>query len=208
MKLGAFIFLFISAACMAQGQDYRKVANPLECKNSIQAHHYATSSLSANFTERIYSTMFDNSKKSVGKLLYKKDQKIRWEMVSPKKQIILINGSSIRVSEGGNEVRSASSGAVVKKIQKMMINLISGDFLNEKEFSISYFEDNSSYKLVLIPKSQGMSKYISSIILLFDKKNLVLNEMSLIESEADKIVYTFTNILLNESINDNKFVSF
>ena len=90
----------------------------------------------------------------------------------------------------------------------MMINLISGDFLNEKEFSISYFEDNSSYKLVLIPKSQGMSKYISSIILLFDKKNLVLNEMSLIESEADKIVYTFTNILLNESINDNKFVSF
>jgi outer membrane lipoprotein carrier protein len=152
--------------------------------------------------------MYESSKKSNGKLLYKRSQKIRWEIVSPRKQVILINGNSIRINEEGKEVASNSSGAVAKKIQKMMINLISGNFLNEKDFAISYFENSLSYKLILVPKNQSLSKYISSIVLVFDRKKMILSEMSLIESETDKVVYSFSSVVVNQNINDNKFLSF
>lgn len=208
MKIISLLLLFATTAILSHGQDYRKMANPTECRNALQAQHNSTSSLSAVFTERIYSSMYESSKKSNGKLLYKRSQKIRWEIVSPRKQVILINGNSIRINEEGKEVASNSSGAVAKKIQKMMINLISGDFLNEKDFAISYFENNLSYKLVLMPKNQSLSKYISSIVLIFDRKKMMLSEMSLIESETDKVVYSFTSVVVNQNINDNKFLSF
>ena len=147
MKIISLLLLFATTAILSHGQDYRKVANPTECRNTLQAQHNSTSSLSAVFTERIYSSMYESSKKSNGKLLYKRSQKIRWEIVSPRKQVILINGNSIRMNEEGKEVASNSSGAVAKKIQKMMINLISGDFLNEKEYKIlcSCDFDNETY---------------------------------------------------------------
>jgi outer membrane lipoprotein-sorting protein len=114
----------------------------------------------------------------------------------------------MRINEEGKEVASNASGAVAKKIQKMMINLISGNFLNEKDFAISYFENSLSYKLILVPKNQSLSKYISSIVLVFDRKKMILSEMSLIESETDKVVYSFSSVVVNQNINDNKFLSF
>ena len=53
-----------------------------------------------------------------------------------------------------------------------------------------------------------MAKYISEIQLLFDKKSLILAEMSMIENEKEKVVYTFTNYQLNQIINDSKFYNF
>ena len=53
-----------------------------------------------------------------------------------------------------------------------------------------------------------MSKYIDYVVLVFDKKYLQLKEMSLVESENEKLVYSFSNALLNNSISDIKFSDF
>ena len=89
-----------------------------------------------------------------------------------------------------------------------MLQLLSGEFLNEKDFKIAYYENKTNYKLVLTPKSDRMSRYISQVELIFDKTQLTLKEMSLIEDEKEKIVYTFTNVKENGSIDDSKFTTF
>ena len=86
-----------------------------------------------------------------------------------------------------------------------MVKMLSGTFLDDKDFKISYYENSSQYKLILKPTSERISKYIDNVILIFDKNDILLKEMSLVESENEKLVYSFSNVLLNNSISDTKF---
>ena len=199
-----FLLIVISVS----GQTYTKIGNPATCKSKINEKTKATKAIEANFSETVFSSMFNTPKKASGELTYKKADKIRWEHTSPKKQIILINGSSARFQENGKEVTNPTANRVVKKIQGLMTQMFSGDFLNEKEFSITYFESSKHYKLVLKPKSSRMSKYISTIELLFSKTTLLLDEMTMIETEEDKINYAFSQIKTNTTISDTKFTKF
>lgn len=203
MKL-TLIFLAIFSLSV-HAQDYSELKNYSEIKQQLKTHHESLKSLSSEFQETIYSSMFNTPVKNDGSLFYKKNDKVRWENG---KQIILIDGKSIQLSEDGKEVSSPASKMMVKKIQSLMLGMLSGDFLNEKEFSIRYFSNSSNYKLELIPKSDRLKKYIGSIELIFNQKSLLLHEMSLIEDQTEKIVYNFTNIKANESISDSKFNTF
>jgi chaperone LolA len=201
------VLIFIFSA-ISFSQDYKKTANPGQCKKVIQNQQKATKSLAADFRETVYSSMFETPQKGSGKMLYKHAQKIRWEKIEPKKSIILINGKTILLSENGKEVSNPTTKTIVKKIQNIMVQMLSGDFLNEKEFTIAYFENGSNYKLQLTPKSDRMARYIERIDLIFDKKDLILKEMSMLETAEEKIVYTFINVQVNGIIYDTKFTKF
>ena len=205
MKIITSTLFFLLFSALSFSQDYKKIGNPIQCKKAIQTQQKATKSLAADFRETVYSSMFETPQKGNGKMLYKHPQKIRWEKIEPKKSIILINGKTILLSENGKEVSNPTTKTIVKKIQNIMVQMLSGDFLNEKEFTIAYFENGSNYKLQLNPKSERMSRYIERIDLIFDKKELILKEMSMIETAEEKIVYTFINIQVNGIINDTKF---
>lgn len=199
-----FIFLCVNTF----SQEFKKIADPSKCKAAIQKQQKSTKSLIADFKETAHSEMFDDAKKATGKLYYKQSQKIRWEHTSPIKKILLINGSKVRYSEKGKEIKDPSTKAIVKKIQSLMVKMLSGTFLDDKDFKITYYENSAQFKLILKPTSERISKYIDNVVLIFDKKDILLKEMSLIESENEKLVYSFSNVLLNNSINDLKFTDF
>ena len=184
------------------------ISDPSICKKQINDHAKSTSSISAYFTEESYSSMLIGVQTANGKLNYKKSDKIRWEHFSPRQQIVLINGNQIRLSENGKEVKNASANRIAKKVQALMLQLFNGDFLNEKEFSISYFENSYNYKLILKPKNGRMSNYISKIEMVILKKTLALRELVLQESETDKIVYSFSSVIFNTVLSDSNFTKF
>lgn len=192
----------------AFSQTFTKVKNPSVCKNAINVKAKNTTSITANFDELMYSSMYNQPKKASGKLNYKKSNKIRWEHITPKKQIVLIDGTKVRLFEDGKEVKNATSNQVIKKVQSLMMQLFSGDFLNEKEFSVSYYESSTQYKLILKPKNSRMAKYISEVEMYFDKKSLQLAKMTMLETDADKVEYSFSSVTLNSSIPDSNFTKF
>ncbi len=208
MKLISSLVVLLLLSLHVSGQEFKKMSDAAKCKTAIQKKQNTIKSLTADFKETVYSEMFDDSQKATGKLSYKKSNKIRWEHTSPTKKILLIDGSKVKYSENGKEVKNPTSKAVVKKIQDLMVKMLSGSFLDGKDFAITYYENTTQYKLVLKPNSERLSKYIESIVLFFDKKDCLLKEMSLVESEDEKIVYTFSNAQVNPTINDTKFTSF
>lgn len=196
------IGLFLSIVVF--GQDYKTVSNKETVKDAIDKKHKETKSITADFSEKVHSDMFKEPQTGNGKFYFKKDNKVRWEHTSGK-QVILINGESVKLYENGKLVNNPASQKVVKQIQGMMIGMLSGDFLNEKDFTITYQENTKYYKLTLVPKSPRMAKHISKIELRFSKTTLLLDEMTMIESANQKIIYTFTNLKTNQSIEDSKF---
>jgi outer membrane lipoprotein carrier protein len=202
------IALVLLVSLDSSAQSFTKVSDPSLCKKKINTHIKSTSSIIANFSEENYSSMFNSVKTAKGILIYKQTDKIRWEHTSPKKQLILIDGTNVRLKENGKEINNATTKRVVKKVQSLMIQLFNGKFLNEKEFNISYYENKSYYKLILKPKNSRMSKYISQIEMIFDKKILSMHQLILKETEEDKIVYTFSSVKFNQSVSDSNFKTF
>lgn len=204
----SILFFLLIASTMTFAQGFSPVSNKSACKSKIEAKSKSTSSITANFEEQVHSSMFNQVKRGSGVLMFKKESKIRWEHTSPEKQIILINGSKVRLYENGKENKNATSSQVIKKVQTLMMQLFSGDFLNEKEFNINYYENAKEYKLVLYPKSSRISKYIESVEMYFDKSKLTLNSMVMKESEADFVAYEFSSIKMNSSVSDSNFTQF
>ncbi len=200
------LFLAISGASFAQ--EYTKLSDPKACKAALEKQHKETKSIQSDFSETSSSSLLSTPQKGSGKMWYKKEDKIRWEKTKPESQIILINGKTVKLQEKGKEVSSASSKMVVKKIQQLMVQMMTGDFLNEKDFKISYYESKTNYKLILTPKSDKMKRYVAEISLIFGKEGLLLKELTMKQNETDKLVYSFTNMQQNGTINDSKFTTF
>ncbi len=205
MKNKIFIF-FILFVFNSISQEYKSVTDKKSVKSLIENKHKETTSIVADFNEFVHSNMFKEPQTGNGKLYFKKDNKVRWDNISAK-QLILINGEKVKLYENNKLINNPASQKIVKQIQGMMISMLSGDFLNENDFSISYMENTKNYKLTLTPKNPRLSKHISKIELLFTKKTLLLEEMTMVESENQKINYVFSNLKINTSIDDSKFNS-
>jgi outer membrane lipoprotein-sorting protein len=199
-------FTFFSFTLVNDG--YTLLKDSVSCVRKIKDKSSLTNTLSANFSERKFSSLYNNPKQAKGKLLFKKNDKIRWEHFDPNQQIILINGKHIKYQENHKEIKNTTSTIIVKKIQKLMLNLINGNFLAQKEFTVNYYENNLNYKLILKPISKKTARYLSEVDLIFDKNSLELKEMELSENETEKVVYTFSNIQVNKTIDDSNFSNF
>lgn len=208
MKLISSLFLLLVVSTRLYAQEYIKIADPKACKTALEKQHKETKSIQADFTETATSSLLTAAQKGSGKMWYKKENKIRWEKIKPESQVILINGKTVKLQEKGKEVSSASSKMVVKKIQQLMVQMMTGEFLNEKEFKISYYENKSNYKLILTPKSDKMKRYVSEINLVFGKKELTIKELTMLTDSDNKLVYSFSNMEINPTINDTKFTAF
>jgi outer membrane lipoprotein carrier protein len=186
-------------------QEYKSCENSAYCKKFIKDKQASTSTISADFTESSYSSMLKEAQKSSGELWFKQPGKIRFEHVSPKKTVLLINNQSIKYFDNGKEIKNVAALKVIRKIQDLMVKMFSGAFFESKEFTLSYYENATNYKINLTPKNKRMTKYISVIQLVFSKKDGTLKELTIKENETDKLVYTFSNIQLNKTILDIKF---
>ena len=202
----SFFFLLLGSSLFAQA--YTKISDPKACKAALEKQHKETKSIQADFTETASSSLLSTPQKGSGKMWYKKENKIRWEKNKPDSQVILINGKEVKLQEKGKEVSSASSKMVVKKIQQLMVQMMTGEFLNEKDFKITYYENKSNYKLILVPKSDKMKRYVAEISLIFAKEELLLKELTMKQNDTDKLVYSFSNMQQNGTINDSKFTTF
>lgn len=200
----AFFLVFLFGIFNLNAQIYKPLTETASVKNTIQQQHKDTKSITADFTEKTASTMLKEPEIGSGTFEFKKENKVRWDNTSAK-QLILINGDKVKMYENGKLNTNPANQKVVKQIQGMMLSMLSGDFLNEKDFTITYFEATKHYKLVLKPKNPRLSKYIQKIELLFNKRTNLLDEMAMIESAQQSIVYTFSNQKINQHIADSKF---
>ncbi len=200
----SILILFIMFAVQGFTQEFKTASNSSAIKSAIEKKHQATNSISAQFTEKVVSNMFKEPQKGYGNFLFKKENKVRWDKTSAK-QLILINGETVKMYENGKALNNPTSQKIAKQIQGMMLSMLSGDFLNQKDFSIKYEENSKLYRLTLSPKSPRMAKYIAKIELLFSRSTLLLEEMTLFEKDSQKVNYAFSDIETNVKIDDSKF---
>ncbi|MEI7596281.1 MAG: outer membrane lipoprotein carrier protein LolA [Bacteroidota bacterium] len=201
------IFLLVALVAFGQDKSYTPVANMKEVETKLNNNSSKITTISCEFTQEKHLEYLDETIISKGRFWFKKENKLRWEYATPFKYLILINGGKFTIKdEKKTSEYDINSNKAFQEINNLIISSVKGTLTTDGKFEMQAFENATSYMIRLTPKDPKMKKIISKTELYFDKKDLSVSKVKLIENEKDYTIITFINKKLNEAIQDNIFI--
>jgi len=164
-------------------------------------------SIESDFVQEKNLSVLSNTIISKGHFWYKKDNHIRWEYLQPYKYLIIISAGKIFIKEDqGQKQYDIQSNRMFREMNNFISGCIQGDILkNEKDFTTGFFENERSYFVTLVPKAESMRKMLNEVQIWFDKNDLTVLRIKMLETGGDYTRIDFTSKTLNTDIPLEKF---
>ncbi len=207
MRLTIALILFIWIPVLVNAQQ-EPLNNPEEFTEKLKQASISNNSIKADFVEQRFMSALKEPQTSFGIFYYKKENKLRWEKTKPTSYVFISENNKVRVKENNHEKDVSSYNQVVGRIKDLMLTLVNGDFSNGKQFDPQYFQTKSEYIVKLKPRNKRMSNAFDYIQLSFNKKNLLLEELTFYEKSGDRNIMKFSNQMVNTELSDSLFKNF
>ena len=194
--------------CPAVGQEFKPVENIESVQVEINKVAASIETIKSRFVQEKHLSFMTEPIVSEGLFRFKKDNQLRWEYTKPFEYLILFNGDKIIIKDQ-NKTNSfdASSNAMFKQINDLMLGAIKGDLGKNKDFVMSLKESSQQYLLSLTPQNGDLKKYISGVEIHFEKSDLSVSSIKMIESTGDYTNIMFKDREFNTSIDESTFSS-
>lgn len=204
------VFLMFLGTTVAQDASFKPIAKA-ELSAIIEKIEKASASLTSiqcSFTQKKNIAVLSETVTSKGTLLYKKENKLCWEYVSPYYYLFALNGDKVSIkNDKSTKQFDTKSNALFKEISVLLVNSISGvGFIDPKKFDAVFFENLTTVQVRLTPKNKAMKSMLSTIALHFEKTNYMVRTIEMIEPMGDATTIVFNDIKLNQPISDEKFI--
>jgi outer membrane lipoprotein-sorting protein len=144
---------------------------------------------------------------SKGHFCFRRENNIRWEYLHPYKYLIIISNGRIYIKEEKNQQQyDVHSNKMFGEMNKFISGCIQGDILkNEKEYKVDFFEEDRYYFVTLVPRSEQMRQMLDEVQIWFDRGDLTVSRIRMVEPGGDYTKIDFTNKKLNTDIPIEKF---
>jgi len=201
------IILFFSLPTFAQN-DFTKVLDDEVLRESIRKHSSETFTIKSKFSQEKHLSMLEEVVISSGRFLFKKENNIRWEYSLPfEYTIIVANGKFLINNEGKLSEFDISSNPMFKQISDMIVLAVSGNFVQNDQFNIEFFQNGKYYLATLKPVDQQVSEMLSGINIYFDKNALNVEKVKFLEPGNDFTLINFTDYQENINLSDEEFTT-
>ncbi len=201
-----WLMLLITSAVAAQNPE--PLTDSKDFISRLKEQSQQNKTIKADFTEERYMSVLKEPQKSTGIFYYKKDNMLRWEKTAPSSYIFISADNKVKVRKSDKVKDVSSVNQVIGRIKDLMLTLVNGNFNDSKQFEPSYFQTAQSYIVKLKPKNKRMSNSFEYIQLSFNKKSMLLDELSFFEKSGDKNVMKFSNQRVNIPLADTLFTNF
>jgi outer membrane lipoprotein-sorting protein len=214
LKTGILIvFLLMSpalfASCQLANNDttYTEVKDTAALSKLLTDMSKTIQTLESDFIQEKYLSVLTESITTKGHFCFKQKNLIRWEYTTPFTYIVVIREGKMTIKDEAKVTNfDMSSNKSLFMLNQRMSDIIQGNIIkNKKEFDISYFENSSFYYINLVPKTKGMKDYFNGIDIYFDKKDLTVSKIKMIELSGDYSIISFISKKKNTIIPDEKF---
>ena len=203
---GILFFLFVVPA--VKGQEFTTVKDFEAVQSEINRAAAKITTIKSLFVQEKYLSFLTEPVKSEGLFRYKKENRLRWEYTRPFQYLILFNGDKITIkSRDKTNEFDAGSNAIFKQINDLMLGSVKGDLGKNKDFSMSLKESTRQYQLILTPQNETLKHYVSGVEIYFEKSDLAVSIIKIIESTGDYTRIIFKERKFNEPIDENTFIS-
>jgi outer membrane lipoprotein-sorting protein len=163
--------------------------------------------IESDFTQEKKLSILSNNLVSKGHFCFRRENNIRWEYIQPYKYLIIISQNKIFIKEENNQKQyDIQSNKMFQEMNRFISGCIQGDILkNDKDYKIGYFEDSRYFFVTLVPVSEKMRQMLNEIQIWFDRTDLTVARIRMMESGGDYTRIDFLNKKLNTDIPIEKF---
>ena len=201
-----FFYLFV-LPLVSFSQNFKVVKDTTALKLKIEAMSKNTTSIESDFIQEKNLSMLSEKIISKGHFVFKKDNLLRWEYISPSKYLIIINQNKIMIKDEKKTSKyDMNSNKVFKEINDIMLSCVQGTIFKSQKFKTTYFENEKFYKLELSPLEKNMKNTFKKINLFFDKNVTSVSKLEMIESNDDNTLLDFLNKKTNAPIAETLFI--
>ncbi len=205
--LMTFLLLTAGFFSFSQFSGFKKVADPKEIAEKLNAASKKTKSIDSDFKQYKHLDILENDIESSGHFSFKATDKVRWEYLQPYKYLIVMNGKDMWINDG-NKIRKydTESNKMFKEINNLMVGMLQGNILKSENFEIIFYENKNEILAVLKPKSPEMKDFLEHIELYFDNKHYNVKKIIMDEPAGDYTEMIFYNRKMNIEIPDSRFL--
>lgn len=202
-----FFVLILSWCSLSAQESFKPVSDVESFKSRLAALAGSTNTISCDFVQEKSLAVLSEKIISKGQFCFKKANNIRWEYTSPYKYLIIISNNQMFTDDNKNKSRyDLESNKMLKEMNGFISGCIQGDILkNDKEYSIKYFENSKLYYVKLVPRSEKMRQMLNEVQIWFDKKDMTVSGIKMVETGEDYTKIDFINKKLNLEIPIEKF---
>lgn len=206
-KILVFILLFCGIfTANGQGKDFKAVKDLSQLQKRIQATSKEIISIQASFEQLKHLSILENDIKSSGMFYFKREDMLKWAYEKPYQYVIVMTGDEIKIkNEQKVSAFNVKSNRIFSEISLMMSILLRGEIFESHSFSIEMKENNNYYLALLQPSTKELKQFLSTVYMYFDKKQLTVSKLRMMEKSGDYTLITFHNKETNIEIPDNIF---
>lgn len=188
-------------------QSFKTMKDSKDFQNKLHTIAAETTSLQSDFVQIKHLDVLSEDIESNGLLIYKADNKLRWEYTTPLEYLIILKDGKVSIKDEGKVSSYDLSGnKTFQKINEMMIGSIQGDLLvNEADYAYEFKENSTSYLVIMYPKEKKVQEFMKSINIYFSKKDYSVEQVKMLEQSGDYTLMKFKNKKTNANISDKVF---
>ena len=197
--------VFISASAIGQSNEMSEEASSELVKKVIEKSKN-TNSIISDFEQYKHMDFLSNDIKSTGVLTYKTPSSIKWEYRMPFNYSAIFKENKIYINDAGVKSKVNLDGnKIFKSLNKLIIKSIKGDMFDEELFDMTFYQESEFYIVRFKTLDSTINKIVSEFVLTFDKNDLQVIQVQMIESTNDYTLLKFRNQLLNQPVSDEVF---
>lgn len=207
-KLYFSIICLLLASSAVQAQEPMKPMSDINgFKAKLEEMSKSTQSISSDFVQEKNLVVLSEKIISKGVFFFRKENNIRWEYLQPYRYLIIIsNGQLFTRDDKNQKLYDIESNKMFQEMNRFISGCIQGDILkNDQDYSTEYLENISSYFVKLVPRDEKMRQMLNEVQIWFDRKDLTVSALKMVESGEDYTKIDFINRKLNTDIPLEKF---
>jgi outer membrane lipoprotein-sorting protein len=176
-------------------------------KVRLETMSKSTLSIACDFVQEKNLVVLSEKIISKGVFFFRKENKIRWEYTQPYRYLIIISNGRLYTRDDKNQkVYDIESNKMFQEMNRFISGCIQGDILkNERDYATEYFESSTRYLVKLVPREEKMRQMLNEVNIWFDKNDLTVSGLKMVESGEDYTKIIFLNKKLNTEIPLEKF---
>jgi len=202
-----FLIAFSSIKNTIAQNGFTKIADTKNVELVFKNKMENTQTMTGNFTQIKTMRLLNEKLQSKGNIYYKKTNKINISYTAPFTYEVRINNGQMMVKDQNkqNNKINTKNNSTLQSINQLILDCMTGNIFNNKDFVVTSFENKNEYLLSLNPTTASIKKMYKKIDVYFDKDRTNIKKLLITESNGDETIMQFSNLQYNTTVNESLF---